>query len=267
MKKIKVNAFDDAIYKQYCCTNYHIKDPPEGEPLPPFIRIGGFDVSFKHFSNGLKKRAHLNNEVMSLYVESFNIEQMYSKSKPRKFAFSPHTASKLAMDPSSFQTRSCIKDHERACERNNIMKSDQLFFTIVKDGHWAVVVANLMHKQFNVFDSRGDDPDYVSILEKPCCNLIANFKALVREQNPWNLDFDKFDHLSPNGYPQQSTTFDCGLFAIPYMENLTGRGMRPFNADTRSLLKFRSFVAAKLFKHPRNTLNSAEEFQKLLSSS
>ena len=33
MKKIKVNASDDAIYKQYCCTNYHIKDPPEGEPL------------------------------------------------------------------------------------------------------------------------------------------------------------------------------------------------------------------------------------------
>ena len=33
MKKIKVNASDDAIYKQYCYTNYHIKDPPEGEPL------------------------------------------------------------------------------------------------------------------------------------------------------------------------------------------------------------------------------------------
>ena len=33
MKKIKVNASDDAIYKEYCCTNYHIKDPPEGEPL------------------------------------------------------------------------------------------------------------------------------------------------------------------------------------------------------------------------------------------
>ena len=33
----------------------------------------------------------------------------------------------------------------------------QLFFTNVKDGHWAVVVANLMHKQFNVFDLRGDD--------------------------------------------------------------------------------------------------------------
>ena len=33
MKDIKVDATDDAIYKQYCCTHYQIKDPPEGEPL------------------------------------------------------------------------------------------------------------------------------------------------------------------------------------------------------------------------------------------
>ncbi|XP_044973939.1 uncharacterized protein LOC123441737 [Hordeum vulgare subsp. vulgare] len=56
MKKKKIDAMDDAIYE----------------------------------SNGLKKRAHVNNEVMSLYIESFNIEHMYSSSKPRKFAFSPH---------------------------------------------------------------------------------------------------------------------------------------------------------------------------------
>ncbi|XP_044950957.1 uncharacterized protein LOC123401263 [Hordeum vulgare subsp. vulgare] len=92
MKKKKIDAMDDAIYQRYCCTNYKIKDPPRGEPLPSFIRIGGFDISFKHFSNGLKKRAHVNNEVMSLYIESFNIEHMYSSSKPRKFAFSAHVA-------------------------------------------------------------------------------------------------------------------------------------------------------------------------------
>ncbi|XBI41333.1 hypothetical protein VPH35_125805 [Triticum aestivum] len=264
MKKIKIDATDDAIYKQYCCTKYHIKDPPQGELLPPFIRIGGFDASFKHFSNRLKKRAHLNNEVMSLYIESFNIEYMYSSSKPRKFAFSPHMATKLAVEPDSFQTGSCIKDFKRACDRNNIANCDQLFFTIVHDGHWAVVVANLMQKQFNVFDSRSDDPNYVSVLEEPRHNLIANFKTLVREQNPWKNDLDTFIRFSPDGYSQQSTMFDCGFFAIVYMENLTARGMNPFNTDTKLLLNFRTFVAAKLFKHPQNTLNSAEEFQALL---
>ncbi|KAE8772854.1 hypothetical protein D1007_55060 [Hordeum vulgare] len=174
MKKKKIDAMDDAIYQ----------------------------------SNGLKKRAHVNNEVMSLYIESFNIEHMYSSSKPRKFAFSPHVASKLCVDPSSFNTNSCTKDLKRACEKNDIAKADQLFFTIVKQDHWAVVVLNLIHKQFNVFDSNIRDSDYVRILEKPCSNL-----------------------------------------------------------DTTSLLNFRKYIAAKLFKHPQNTLSSEEELEKLLKKS
>ncbi|KAI4977512.1 hypothetical protein ZWY2020_059649 [Hordeum vulgare] len=218
MKKEKIDAMDDAIYQRYCCTNYKIKDPPRGEPLPSFIRIGGFDISFKHFSNGLKKRAHVNNE------------------------------SKLCVDPSSFNTNSCTKDLKRACEKNDIAKADQLFFTIVKQDHWAVVVLNLIHKQFNVFDSNIRDSDYVSILEKPCSNLIENFKTLVRGRNPWKHNLDMFERFSPSGYPQQSTTFDCGLFAILYMENLTARGLKPFNTDTTSLLNFRKYIAAKLFQ-------------------
>ncbi|KAE8801167.1 hypothetical protein D1007_23193 [Hordeum vulgare] len=152
MKKKKIDAMDDAIYQ----------------------------------SNGLKKRAHVNNEVMSLYIESFNIEHMYSSSKPRKFAFSPLVASKLCVDPSSFNTNSCTKDLKTACEKNDIAKADQ----------------------FNVFDSNIRDSDYVSILEKPCSNL-----------------------------------------------------------DTTSLLNFRKYIAAKLFKHPQNTLSSEEELEKLLKKS
>ncbi|KAE8814980.1 Cytokinin-O-glucosyltransferase 2 [Hordeum vulgare] len=128
MKKKKIDAMDDAIYQ----------------------------------SNGLKKRAHVNNEVMSLYIESFNIEHMYNSSKPRKFAFSPHVVSKLSVDPSSFNPNSCTKDFKRAREKNDIAKSDQ---------------------------------------------------------------------------------------------------------DTTSLLNFRKYIAAKLFKHPRNILSSEEELQKLLKKS
>ncbi|KAM3227173.1 hypothetical protein ACQJBY_059210 [Aegilops geniculata] len=221
MKKIKIDATEDAIYQRYCCTNYRIKDPPEGEPFPAFIRIGGFDISFKHFSNGLKKRAHLNNEVMSLYIESFSIEQTYNSTKPRKFAFSPHVATKLCVDPSSFKTSSCIRDLTRVCKKIDIVKFDQLFFTIVQREHWAVVVVNFMKKQFNVFDSRSLDPDYVSILEKPCCNLITNFKELVTEFNPWKQDFGTFQMSSPPSYPQQSTTYYFLYYSFVAFRNFT----------------------------------------------
>ncbi|XBI98532.1 hypothetical protein VPH35_018762 [Triticum aestivum] len=118
---------------------------------------------------------------MSLYIESFNTEQTYNSTKPRKFAFSPHVANKLCVDPSSFKTSSCIRDLTRVCKKNDIVKFDQLFFTIVQRDHWAVVVVNFMKKQFNVFDSRSLDPDYVSILEKPCCNLDSNSLLKVRK--------------------------------------------------------------------------------------
>uniref|UniRef100_A0A8I6XPW0 Ubiquitin-like protease family profile domain-containing protein n=1 Tax=Hordeum vulgare subsp. vulgare TaxID=112509 RepID=A0A8I6XPW0_HORVV len=111
-----------------------------------------------------------------------------------------------SVDPSSFNPNACTKDFKRACEKNDIAKSDQLFFNIVKQDHWALVVVNLMHKQFNIFDSNSEDSDYVSILEKPCCNLIENFKTLVRERNPWKHDLDMFERFNPSGYPQQSTT-------------------------------------------------------------
>lgn len=42
----------------------------------------------------------------------------------------------------------------------------ELFITIVKHNHWAVVVVNFMHKQFKLFESRSQDPNYVS-------NLVA----------------------------------------------------------------------------------------------
>lgn len=119
-----------------------------------------------------------------------------------------------------------------------------------------------MQKQFNVFDSRGGDPDYVSSLEVPCCNLITNFKSLVRERNPWKHDLDSFEHFSPPGYPQQLTTYDCGFFSILYLENFTGKGMKPFNADSKSMLNFRKFVAAKLFKHPK-TLSTQRRSSRL----
>ncbi|KAI4977495.1 hypothetical protein ZWY2020_059632 [Hordeum vulgare] len=174
-------------------------------------------------------------------------------SSPQPSSLTTWNKSKLCMDPSSFNTNSCER-FERACEKNDIAKADQLFFTIVKQDHWAVVVLNLIHKQFNVFDSNIRDSDYVSILLKPCSNLIENFKTLVRGRNPWKHNLDMFERFSPSGYPHQSTTFDCGLFAILYMENLTARGLKPFNTLTRFnlLCQQRPEKSVSLARSPAN---------------
>ncbi|KAI4980241.1 hypothetical protein ZWY2020_020726 [Hordeum vulgare] len=73
----------------------------------------------------------------------------------------------------------------------------------------------------------------------------------------------KIDEMDDGIYQR----FDCGIFAILYMGNLTAKGLNPFNTDTTSLLNFWKYIAAKLFKHPQNTLILEEELEKLLKKS
>lgn len=94
---------------------------------------------------------------MALYLKTFNLEQLYNKKKPKKFAFSVFMGSQLAMDPDLFDHKNCEREFRRACENNHISKSDLLFISVVQNKHWAVVVVNLLDKQFNVFDSIKND--------------------------------------------------------------------------------------------------------------
>ena len=60
----------------------------------PFVSIGNFFVPYKNFQASLKPRAWMDNEVMSLFVEKFNIENQLktstNKRLRKKFAFSVH---------------------------------------------------------------------------------------------------------------------------------------------------------------------------------
>ena len=99
---------------------------------------------------------------MTLYLKTFNLEQMYNKKKPKKFAFSVfmgvslssilfyfsffcniyklmwlcylvafysfHLQTQLAMDPDLFDHKKCEREFRRACKSNQISKSDLVSF-------------------------------------------------------------------------------------------------------------------------------------------
>ena len=56
------------------------------------MQIGGFYVPYRNFFNSLKPRAWLDNQMMSLFVEKFNIENRIktadNKRMKKKFSFS-----------------------------------------------------------------------------------------------------------------------------------------------------------------------------------
>ena len=77
----------------------------------PFVSIGNFFVPYKNFQASLKPRAWMDNEVMSLFVEKFNIENQLktstNKRLRKKFAFSVHMTVSICFSMLSMLTIFC----------------------------------------------------------------------------------------------------------------------------------------------------------------
>ncbi|XP_040257619.1 uncharacterized protein [Aegilops tauschii subsp. strangulata] len=124
MKKIRIDRKEDALYQQYVMSRYKIPKAKKDQTIPDFIEIEGFHTSLQNFHASLKPRADLDSEVMTLYLKTFNLEQMYNKKKPKKFAFSVFMGSQLGVDPDLFDHKSCEREFRRACENNQISRCD-----------------------------------------------------------------------------------------------------------------------------------------------
>ncbi|XBI65622.1 hypothetical protein VPH35_045431 [Triticum aestivum] len=170
-KKIKIDSKTEAMYQYYVMKRYKMK---RGEIEPPFIRIRDFHITYTNFQTSLKPRTQICNEVMSLFVETFNIEQSSSSNKQKKFAFSILMSLQLSVHPEVFDPSVCARELRRVCQNFQISVFDLLFFTILRDGHWIVCVVNLLHKEFNMFDSLDNGKFDVAAR-----NLFTNFKRIV----------------------------------------------------------------------------------------
>ncbi|XBI78413.1 hypothetical protein VPH35_088111 [Triticum aestivum] len=180
MKRNKIDRKDDALH------------------YPDFIEIEGFHTSLQNFHASLKPRADLDSEL-------------YNKKKLKKFAFSVFMGSQLAMDHDLFDHKNCEREFRRACENNHISKSDV-------NKHWAVVVMNLLHKQFNVFDSVKNAMD------------IANIKKVASNESSFHFDLDCFVKcLLILLYLSVFFSYSCGFYAILYLENFDGIVMKHFD--------------------------------------
>nr|XP_040242412.1 uncharacterized protein LOC120962707 isoform X4 [Aegilops tauschii subsp. strangulata] len=152
MKKIKVDAHG----------NDQIQDKKTKEKRASarlHIEIDGFHTSLENFHASLKPRAEIDNEVMTLYLKTFNYDQSVKKKKPKKIVFSVLMSLKLSAEPDVFDPKVCEKEFKNACLQNHISKSDLLFFMVVHKKHWAVVVVNITQKEFNIFDSIRNSED------------------------------------------------------------------------------------------------------------
>ncbi|KAE8781079.1 hypothetical protein D1007_45662 [Hordeum vulgare] len=220
---------------------------------PNFFETESFHTSLENFHASLKPRAKIDSEIMTLYLKTLNLEQMYNRKKPKKFAFSVFMGTQLAVDPGLFNPKSCKREFRRACENNQITKYDL-------NWHWAIVVVHLMHKQFNVFDSIKNSED-VTLLKIATTNVITNIKKVANCKSAFKFDLNCFKIVT-RVYPTQGTHYNCGFYAILYLENYNGVVMIHF--DETYIPNLRKRIAANILKHPNNNLDLAEQLRKLL---
>ncbi|XP_044390378.1 uncharacterized protein [Triticum aestivum] len=108
----------------------------------------------------------------------------------------------LKQDSTTFQPAKLIPELERAVTKFKANKYDLLFVTIVHEKHWIVVCANLLYKQWNVFDSIHSKGKQ-SPLKKQANNLITNFAALTQECSQFNVNVGSFARVDLEDYPKQ----------------------------------------------------------------
>ncbi|KAM0877794.1 hypothetical protein ACQ4PT_035259 [Festuca glaucescens] len=201
LKKIKVSQDVVLKYDKYVSHGRKFKRKKKNEVAKEFLKVGRFFCSYKSFNGSLCPRQYLSNAVMAIWTEKFNHAAKASAEKnPRnhkRYSFSPYFAEKLAVETSTFDPASVMKEFKLACSKF------KLYLPIVQGGHWIVCCINLLCKQFHIFDSMMPE-DGVSTLANAANNMFSNFVRTANESKVSWVDFGKFKQITPD-HPQQNT--------------------------------------------------------------
>ncbi|KAE8807522.1 Cytokinin-O-glucosyltransferase 2 [Hordeum vulgare] len=244
-KKQKVEVKEDkvkAIYEKYITHGKPLRRSKPNELPTPFIKIGGFYVGYKKFLACLKPRGDMNDEVMSLCIERLNMASYATHNRAVKNTSSQSTG--------------------QAVTKFKVQKYDLLWFAVVHECHWIVVCANLLHKQWNAFDSISAKGKPLT-LKKQANNLITNFTTLTQECDAFNVNVASFTRADLEDYPKQNNLCDCGFFAVKYAENFDGKAMKGFEQE--DIARYRMEWVYNLIHHSLNTASMELAFREELA--
>ncbi|KAM0832563.1 hypothetical protein ACQ4PT_064814 [Festuca glaucescens] len=128
LKKIKVSQDVVRKYDKYVSHGRKFKRKKKNEEPKQFLKFGRFFCSYKSFHGALRPRQYMSNDVMAIWTEKFNHAAKASVEKnPRnhkKYAFSPYLAEKLAVETSTFDPASVMKEFKLACSKFKVLKDD-----------------------------------------------------------------------------------------------------------------------------------------------
>ncbi|KAI4982371.1 hypothetical protein ZWY2020_022863 [Hordeum vulgare] len=114
--------------------------------------------------------------------------------------------------------------------------------------------------QVEVSSGRGHDQKHPTLKRAAPTEPTAAKLPKMKKKKIDAMDDAIYQSVDPSSFNPNSCTKD-------FKRACEKNDIAKSDQDTTSLLNFRKYIAAKLFKHPQNTLSSEEELQKLLKKS
>ncbi|KAE8814020.1 hypothetical protein D1007_08658 [Hordeum vulgare] len=114
--------------------------------------------------------------------------------------------------------------------------------------------------QVEVSSGRGHDQKHPTLKRAAPTEPTAAKLSKMKKKKIDAMDDAIYQSVDPSSFNPNSCTKD-------FKRACEKNDIAKSDQDTTSLLNFRKYIAAKLFKHPQNTLSSEEELQKLLKKS
>ncbi|KAM0836829.1 hypothetical protein ACQ4PT_062061 [Festuca glaucescens] len=261
----RLNLFVDhsaeIFYDKYL-GNMLFKNSKKSRETNIVVDLNGHTVTYERFYQYLKPRGEIANEVMDAFVQLFNERNdkvKDDKSSLRKISFSPFFTSKLNVPPEKFNAKSVSREIVKMNKKFNFAKCDLLHFPLVHDHHWTITSINLLFKKINFLDSLQDNNKEKKAIM--ASNMVTNFHKACTESKCFNFMLDNYVPEIPHNLPQQTTTFDCGVFSFLYMEHWEGQEFKMF--EPALISKVQKVVAHGLVSSTMNDMTTkVDNFKK-----
>ncbi|KAG2594199.1 hypothetical protein PVAP13_5NG628501 [Panicum virgatum] len=219
--KVLLSELEKDIY--YAAT----KRWKSGDPNPICVDIGRMSIKLLEFGETMRPKSWVGTFAMNIYCEALGYDQSKEHSPKIKKGFLT-SAEVDYMKVKDLGIDLLSKKLASSSIKFELNKVDMVMIPILHGVHWWLVVANLRDNRFDVLSSWKIKDEEKQVTEIVRANFLRAFQAIndgAAATKVSNLE------LAYQDAPQQTTTYDCGIFVMNFLSTWDGRRVAPMNND------------------------------------
>ncbi|RVW99508.1 uncharacterized protein LOC100852586 isoform X1 [Vitis vinifera] len=242
-----VRQFPKISHEERMVADYALSEG--GDPSEILCHMHGTYITRDELSS-LNGGRWVNSMIIGVVCRMLNVEQ---ERPPRAHYFDPSFSVVLA----SLTTKAKKHEIRDRCRMfldaeyvgHDFSSCELLFFPVCDNNHWHVHVLNIPSSRVEILSSlplrRGNG---ISVVSRRLSETIG--KAFHAHGMLRRVEVSKFEHVQPQ-LVQQQNGFDCGMFAIKYMQHWNGATLAQAIAEDKMHL-YRLRLVVTLVMNPAN---------------